>query len=111
MMGMTAGGGAQHLRQGVGERLGIPAAADRGAGDDHLLDAGGEGAPQYGLAVSIVAVVGEIDADVDQGRQARCPAHDDRRPSSAVQSASTSWSGWSQETTKRASPESVLPQS
>jgi len=39
------------------------------AGDDHLRDARMCGALHYGVAVGVEAVVGEIDADVDEFRR------------------------------------------
>ena len=110
---VTACGGAHQARRRVGEAERAAGALDRGPGDDELVDPRGERTAHHILAVGIVAVMREVDADVDQhGRHghAQAVAFFGNAPS-AVQSASTSSSVWSQETTKRASPEPSAPQS
>ena len=49
-----------------GERDGLAGAVLARAGDDHLRDARMCGALHYGVAVGVEAVVGEIDADIDE---------------------------------------------
>src|SRR6185437_3463225 len=75
VMGMYARGGEEPA--GV-----LPRECDRGAGapgrgarDDHLHDTGGFGARDHGAAIGIIAVVRQIDPDVDQ----RCCAAPLRR--------------------------------
>src|SRR5262249_7634726 len=48
---------------------GTHAACERRAGDDHLDYARGVRARDHGIAITIVAIVGQIDADIDQRRE------------------------------------------
>jgi len=107
---MTTRRGAQQRGRCPGECQRRTAAIGRGAGDHELHDARSQGATQNLFAIVIVAVVREIDADVDERRSHRkeAPAASLAR---AMHNASTSSSGWFQETTSRASPEPLAPQS
>ncbi len=67
VMGMDAGRGEQPTRVGAGEVDGIAAARTAGAGDDHLRHTGVPRARNDGVPVAVVAVVGQVDPDVDQG--------------------------------------------
>ncbi len=69
VMRMNAGRGAEQPRPGFADRDGAGIALHRAAGDHHADDAGVE-RPRDDLgAVVVVAVVGEVDADVDEARR------------------------------------------
>ena len=63
---MNSGGGEESPGMLAYERQRAHAARERRAGDHHLHDAGRVGACDRGITIVIVAVVCEVDADVDQ---------------------------------------------
>ena len=76
---MNSGGGEESPGMLACERQRAHAARERRAGDHHLHDAGRVGACDRGITIVIVAVVCEVDADVDQrwrrgGQCLRCCA-------------------------------------
>src|SRR5207248_9081719 len=66
MMGVNAGGREQSTGVCACELERTESALERRAGDHHLHDARGLGAREHRLAVGVVAVMREVDADVDQ---------------------------------------------
>ena len=108
-MGVAAGRGAQHATGRSDQLNGAPRAFEAGARHHHLPHAGSERALHYQAPVGVVTVVREVDPDVEElGDYRNRGAHRGRR---ASQRRATSSSGWFHETTKRASPEPVAPQS
>jgi len=76
---VNSGGGEESPGMLACERQRAHAARERRAGDHHLHDAGRVGACDRGITIVIVAVVCEVDADVDQrwrrgGQCLRCCA-------------------------------------
>jgi len=71
---MNSRGGEQPPRMLACQCHRTHAACQRGSGDDHLHDAGGVRPRDDGITVAVVAVVCEVDADVDQrrGRGGEC---------------------------------------
>jgi hypothetical protein len=64
-MRVHARGRVQPARPGARELDRAPRAVERAAGDDQPRDAGGEGPRDDRAPVGVVAVVREVDADVD----------------------------------------------
>jgi len=66
MMGMHTRGGEQHARLRGRERDCLAGTVFARSSDDHLRDAGRGRVLQHRRAIGIEAVMGEVDADVDQ---------------------------------------------
>jgi hypothetical protein len=66
MVRMTACGRTQDAGRGATELQSGLATVQRGAGHDELYDPGLQRSTQNLLAIGVVAVVGQVDADVDQ---------------------------------------------
>ena len=67
MVGMDARRGPKHGRIGPHEVDGAPGAVERAARDHHVAHAGRHRGGHDVGAVVVEAVVGEIEADVDEG--------------------------------------------
>ena len=68
VMRVNAGGCEESSRMRVREGNGARAARERRAGDHHLRDTGRACALDHRFTIGVVAVVREIDADVDERR-------------------------------------------
>ncbi len=66
MMRVNAGGGKQSCRMSACQRQRTLRTRERRAGDHHLHNARRLCAGDHRVAVGVVAVVGEIDTDIDQ---------------------------------------------